>query len=156
MKWREAVQTKYKKERRPNTSNNEIQAYKNKFSFPTSGRPVKKKNLDAAERDRQKQVWNDSFFKHQFFSEKFQLLLPQNLDDASSTHANDQLIALKNESQTENLLIMDLWRSTVNIRRKEIRNKTTKEMIDLYPGYSIPTLVSYIGAWKFESTLFST
>lgn len=75
------------------------------------------------------------------FSEKFQILLPQILDDETSTHANDQLVALKSESQMENVMIMDLWRSTVNIRRKEIRSKTTQEIIDQYPEYSIPTLV---------------
>jgi hypothetical protein len=50
------VQTKYKKERRPNVDNEEIKLNKEKYSCSTSGRPVKRKQLDTAQRDRQKQV----------------------------------------------------------------------------------------------------
>lgn len=50
------MQTKFKKERRPNVNNEEIKLNKEKYSCSTSGRPVKRKQLDAAQRDRQKQV----------------------------------------------------------------------------------------------------
>jgi hypothetical protein len=50
------IQTKYKKERRPNTDNVEIKMNKEKYSCGNSGRPVRKKLGEIAQRDRQKQV----------------------------------------------------------------------------------------------------
>jgi hypothetical protein len=54
--WKEAIQCKYKRERRPNMANINILMNKLKYSRPTSGRPVKKKVAEVAERDKHKQV----------------------------------------------------------------------------------------------------
>ena len=51
-----ALQTKLKRTRLENKDNIEVQNYQSKFARSGSGRPVKRKIGEVAQRDRQKQV----------------------------------------------------------------------------------------------------
>lgn len=117
---------------------------------------MKKRISETAERDRQKQVCLYSIWFVEIHSKNFQIFIPQVLDDAALSSANDQLITLTNQSPIDDVRLLDLWRSTVSIRRKETRNKTTEEIISQYPGYSMAFLVHYINlkSHEFHCILF--
>lgn len=123
-------------------NNAEIQIYREKYSTPNSGRPVKKSTLEIAQRDRQKQVINLIHTVWRGIHDKFQIFLSQTTETSSSIAAIQQLAALSNASPIDYELLFELWVSTINTRRKDIRNKTTREIMSEYPGYSIPLLVS--------------
>jgi len=54
--WKDALQTKLKRKRFENRNNIEVQQYQLKYSCIGSGRPVKKRLGELAQKDRQKQV----------------------------------------------------------------------------------------------------
>jgi hypothetical protein len=54
--WKDALQTKLKRKRSENSEHVEVQQYQLKYARVGSGRPVKKRIGEVAQRDRQKQV----------------------------------------------------------------------------------------------------
>jgi hypothetical protein len=57
--WKDALQTKFKRTRADHPNNNLVQEFRLKYSKMGSGRPVKQKINEIAERDRHKQVTNN-------------------------------------------------------------------------------------------------
>jgi hypothetical protein len=77
-----------------------------------------------------------------FTSSLLQVYLVQLNPDEGNVDANAKLEGLRNQSPVDDLTLINLWRSTLDFRRKEIRNKTTQEILHQYPEYSKPALVS--------------
>jgi len=76
--WKDAIQSKYKKAR-PSQGDllDEVQRNREKYSRATSGRPVRKKQIELAKRDATKQV---SFFSTKY-SLPFQIIDHSQRDD---------------------------------------------------------------------------
>ena len=54
--WKDALQTKLKRKRSENSENIVVQQYRSKYSRVGSGRPVKRRLDEIAQRDRYRQV----------------------------------------------------------------------------------------------------
>ncbi len=64
-------------------------------------------------------------------------------DDAATEKALDKVEELRNESLVDIEVRLHLWRSTLHIRRATIRDRSTAQILEQFPGYSDPTLVGY-------------
>lgn len=70
-----------------------------------------------------------------------QIFLPQLTDDQSILDANEKLAQLRTQTELDDAMVLHLWGSTMQARRRSIRNKTTEEIMSQYPEYSSPALV---------------
>ena len=72
-----------------------------------------------------------------------QIFLPHLADNESIVDANEKLAQLRNQSELDDAMVLSLWGSTMQARRRSIRNRTTEEIMSQYPEYSSPALVSH-------------
>ncbi|CAF4060894.1 unnamed protein product [Rotaria sp. Silwood2] len=121
--WKDALQTKLKRKRFENQNNTVVQDYRLKYSRSGSGRPVKRKIGETAERDRYKQM----------------VIIPYN-DDAS----NDIQLKLDQLRDTTTIDIhtqLYLWKETFCFRRQSIRDRSTADVLKDFSGYGNSLLV---------------
>ncbi|CAM2726060.1 unnamed protein product [Rotaria socialis] len=121
--WKDALQTKLKRKRFENSNNGVVQEYRLKYSRSGSGRPVKRKIGETAERDRYKQM----------------IISPYN-DDAS----NDIQLKVDQLRDTTTIDIhtqLRLWKETLYFRRQSIRDRSTADALKDFSGYGNSLLV---------------
>ncbi|CAF1519519.1 unnamed protein product [Rotaria sp. Silwood1] len=121
--WKDAIQIKLKRKRFENRDNEEVKAYQSKYSRFGSGRPVKKMIGEVAERDRQKQIMLVSY------------------DDDTLTVIQNKAKKLRDDPQLDLNIRLQLWKETLHVRRKAVRNQTTSEILEEFPGYKDPVLI---------------
>lgn len=137
------MQTKLKRKRSENPNNPEVQQFRSTYSRSGSGRPVKRKLDQVAERCRHKQVTtyvDDLWYIFSF--RYFQiLLLPHNDDNSSDVQAKAK--QLKDLTQLDLNTQLNLWKETFYLRRRSIRDRSTRDILQDFPGYSNSFLVSH-------------
>ncbi|CAF4447895.1 unnamed protein product, partial [Didymodactylos carnosus] len=120
------LQAKFKRQRKPLAmTNDEVKAAKEKFSRESGGRPVKRKDESLAERR------TDS------------LLVLQGDESDDATLMNQMTLELEQPEQDLDKL-KQFWKSTLKSRRDLIRKNKIADVLQLYPAYKIPELVSRI------------
>ncbi|CAF1370806.1 unnamed protein product [Rotaria sordida] len=125
--WIESLKNKFKRERRPlQQTSAEVQQMKVKYGN-SIGRPIKRtNNLIAPRRVSSVEFWN-----------KIDLH-----DDPEDLHKNVQF--MKNELVDQNFdwdQVKNPWKKTLVQRRTFIRDHTTKEVLQEYPGYRYALLI---------------
>ncbi|CAF0931460.1 unnamed protein product [Adineta steineri] len=125
--WIESLKTKFKRECRP-LQQISVQVQKMKAKYGNSaGRPIKRsENVIAPRRISPVQFWNTIDIH----------------DDPEDLNKNIQV--MKNELIDRNVdsdLVRSSWKKTLVQRRNFIRNHTTKEVLDEYPGYCYASLI---------------
>ncbi|CAF4228074.1 unnamed protein product [Rotaria sp. Silwood2] len=125
--WIESLKNKFKRERRPlQQTSAEVQQMKVKYGN-SIGRPIKRtNNLIAPRRVSSVEFWN-----------KIDLN-----DDPEDLHKNVQF--MKNELVDQNFdwdQVKNSWKKTLVQRRTFIRDHTTKEILQEYPGYRYALLI---------------
>ncbi|CAM4816259.1 unnamed protein product [Rotaria magnacalcarata] len=121
--WKDALQTKLKRKRFENRNNNEVEHYQLKYSRIGSGRPVKKRIGEIAQKDRQKQIMQLTY------------------DDATLQNIQTKAEKLRDESDLDIHAQLHLWQETVHFRRQCIREKPTSEILQEFPDYSNQLLI---------------
>ncbi|CAF1141210.1 unnamed protein product [Adineta ricciae] len=121
--WKDALQTKLKRKRSEHSDNTLLQDYRSKYSRLGSGRPVKRRINEIAQRDRYKQM----------------MIIPYN--DHIANDIDTKVNQLHDVSQLDTEIKLNLWRQTFPYRREYIRNQTTAEIIQKFPGYSDSVLI---------------
>ncbi|CAF0980148.1 unnamed protein product [Didymodactylos carnosus] len=91
--WKETIQAKFKRQRRPLADiNPDIKQMKEKFSRPDNGRPIKKKTMILAERDQEKKVLiQSSNTDDEGEQEKRVQVMNDELEKSDTDWRNDQL-----------------------------------------------------------------
>ncbi|CAF1572504.1 unnamed protein product, partial [Adineta steineri] len=125
--WIESLKTKFKRERRP-LQQISVQVQKMKAKYGNSaGRPIKRsENVIAPRRISPVQFWNTINIH----------------DDPEDLNKNIQV--MKNELVDRNVdsdLVRSSWKKTLVQRRNFIRDHTTKEVLEEYPGYCYASLI---------------
>ncbi|CAF4051096.1 unnamed protein product [Rotaria sordida] len=120
--WKDAIQNKLKRKRFEHRENEEVKAYQSKYSRFGSGRPVKKMIGEVAERDRQKQIILVTY------------------DDDTLTVIQNKVKKLRDDPQLDLNIRLQLWKETLHVRRRAVRNQTTSEILEEFPGYKDPVL----------------
>lgn len=123
--------------------NNFVRVQQDKYgNGKTNGRPKRKSAILQAER-RIKDIVSFEMILNTIIYLLFQPLI--NLADRQNEH----LLLLVNQMKTELLkenpnhdVLHDLWRQSFNIRRLCIRELSTDEILERFPGYQIPEMVS--------------
>ncbi|CAF1077589.1 unnamed protein product [Adineta steineri] len=121
--WKDALQTKLKRKRTENLENVIVQNYRLKYSYAGSGRPVKRRFNELAKRDRHIQM----------------LILPNNDEKPDEIEAKAN--QLRNMSPTDVLTQLKLWKETLHFRRQSIKDHSTEDIINDFPGYSNSLLI---------------
>ncbi|CAF3542494.1 unnamed protein product [Rotaria socialis] len=121
--WKDAVQTKLKRKRLQHRDHVDVKHHQSKYSKNGSGRPVKRMIGKVAQRDRQKQL----------------MLLNYDADTFNDLQLKSK--SLKDNSQIEFNSLLNLWKETVYVRRKAIRDRPTSEILEGFPGYKDPVLI---------------
>ncbi|CAF3427803.1 unnamed protein product [Rotaria socialis] len=121
--WKDAVQTKLKRKRLQHRDHVDVKHHQSKYSKNGSGRPVKRMIGEVAQRDRQKQL----------------MLLNYDADTFNDLQLKSK--SLKDNSQIEFNSLLNLWKETVYVRRKAIRDRPTSEILEGFPGYKDPVLI---------------
>ncbi|CAF1426972.1 unnamed protein product, partial [Rotaria sordida] len=103
--------------------NEEVKAYQSKYSRFGSGRPVKKMIGEVAERDRQKQIILVTY------------------DDDTLTVIQNKAKKLRDDPQLDLNIRLQLWKETLHVRRRAVRNQTTSEILEEFPGYKDSVLI---------------
>ncbi|CAF3846764.1 unnamed protein product [Adineta steineri] len=94
-----------------------------KYSKTGSGRPVKQMIGEVASRDRQKQI------------------LTMNYDDDSFNSMKIKSEELRDNSHIDRDSRLCLWKETLHIRRKLIRDLSTSTILEEFPGYKDSFLI---------------
>ncbi|CAF1501583.1 unnamed protein product [Adineta ricciae] len=115
--WKDALQTKLKRTRTQHSSSDLVQEVRLKYSKLGSGRPVKQKIGEVAERDKHKQL----------------VLIPY---DEISNDMDTKVEQLKNLSQFDHSTQLRLWRETFALRRQSVRAGSTNDILKQFPAYS--------------------
>ncbi|CAF1408207.1 unnamed protein product [Adineta steineri] len=121
--WKEAAQIKLKRKRCEHKDNVEVQYHLMKYSKTGSGRPVKQMIGEVASRDRQKQI------------------LTMNYDDDSFNSMKIKSEELRDNSHIDRDSRLCLWKETLHIRRKLIRDLSTSTILEEFPGYKDSFLI---------------
>ncbi|CAF1542079.1 unnamed protein product, partial [Adineta steineri] len=121
--WKEAVQIKLKRKRCEHKDNVEVQYHLMKYSKTSSGRPVKQMIGEVASRDRQKQI------------------LTMNYDDDSFNSMKIKSQELRDNNHIDRDSRLCLWKETLHIRRKLIRDLSTSTILEEFPGYKDSFLI---------------
>ena len=98
-----------------------------KYARSSSGRPVKRKIGETAERDRYKQV-NSVKLQHTFKFFIFQILIAPN-NDETFDDIESKLEQLRNPHSTDIDHQLNLWRVTLYARRQSVRDLSTKDIL---------------------------
>ncbi|CAF1262294.1 unnamed protein product [Adineta ricciae] len=115
--WKDALQTKLKRTRTQHSGIDLVQEFRLKYSKIGSGRPVKQKIGEVAERDKHKQL----------------VLIPY---DEISNDIDTKVEQLKNLSQFDHNTQLRLWRETFARRRQTVRAGSTNDILKQFPAYS--------------------
>ncbi|CAF1628145.1 unnamed protein product [Rotaria magnacalcarata] len=121
--WKDALQTKLKRQRFEHRDNQIVQEFRLKYSRTGSGRPVKRKIGETAERDRYKQMVMIS------------------CDDQASHDIQEKSNQLRDLPTMDINAQLNLWKETSFLRRKCIRDKSTADITKDFPGYSNALLI---------------
>ncbi|CAF4309637.1 unnamed protein product, partial [Rotaria sp. Silwood2] len=121
--WKDAIQTKLKRKRLEHRDHVEVKNYQLKYSRFGSGRPVKKMIGEYVARDRQKQI------------------MVLNYDDDTLNDIQCKAKQLRDDSQIDVNTRLHLWKETVHLRRKTIRDRPTSETLEEFPGYKDPVFI---------------
>ena len=135
------MQTKLKEKRSEHRDNIDVQQHQAKYSRIGSGRPVKKRIGEIAQRDRQKQAIIGNPFSCLTYCFHLQILL-RKFDSETLLEMKKQAEKLRDFSQTDINEQINLWKETVHVRRQYIREHSTSDTITNFPGYSYALLVS--------------
>ncbi len=71
-------------------------------------------------------------------------------DDAALTDIQNKMEKLRDASSIDINTRLDLWRDTVHLRRKTIRDRSTAQILEEFPGYSEPVLVRLFDTCCFD------
>ena len=122
--------------------------------YECTGRSTRVRNLGdqwrrkwsklPSEIDRNKCVGSESICVEYVTFILIQIFLPQLADNGSIVDVNEKLAQLRNQSALDDATVLHLWGSTMQARRRSIRNKTTEEIMSQYPEYSSPALVCHV------------
>ncbi|CAF1502715.1 unnamed protein product [Adineta ricciae] len=121
--WKEAVQIKLKRKRGEHKDHVEVQYHLMKYSKTGSGRPVKTMFGEVAARDRQKQI------------------LTMNYDNDLFNSIKIKSRELRDNSRIDRDAQVRLWKETLHVRRKLIRDLPTSAILEEYPGYKDSFLI---------------
>ncbi|CAF1502699.1 unnamed protein product [Adineta ricciae] len=121
--WKEAVQIKLKRKRGEHKDNVEVQYHLMKYSKTGSGRPVNTMTGEVAVRDRQKQI------------------LTMNYDDDLFNSMKIKSQELRDNNRIDRDAQVRLWKETLHVRRKLIRDLPTSSILEEYPGYKDSFLI---------------
>lgn len=58
---------------------------------------------------------------------------------------------LRDDSQIDFDTRMNLWRETIHLRRRNVRDRTTSEILEEFIGYKYPVLVSLLVAYYIHT-----
>ncbi|CAF4393012.1 unnamed protein product, partial [Rotaria magnacalcarata] len=116
--WKDALQTELKRQRFEHRDNQIVQEFRLKYSRTGSGRPVKRKIGETAKRDRYKQMVMIS------------------CDDQASHDIQEKSNQLRDLPTMDINAQLNLWKETLFLRRKCIRDKSTADIMKDFPGYS--------------------
>ncbi|CAF3367851.1 unnamed protein product [Rotaria sp. Silwood2] len=121
--WKDALQTKLKRTRADHPNTSLVQEFRLKYSKLGSGRPVKQKTGEIAERDRHKQM----------------VIMPYN--NQISDEIQSMVVQLQNFSQLDVNTQLRLWKETFTFRRQVVRDQSTSDIMKNFPAYSDAFLV---------------
>ncbi|CAF3748763.1 unnamed protein product [Rotaria sordida] len=121
--WKNAIQTKLKRKRYEHRDHADVQHYQSKYSRYGSGRPVKEMTGEVAQRDRQKQI------------------LLTNYDDDTLNSIQMKVNQLRDDSAIDINARVQLWKETIHVRRKNIRERPTSEIVEEFSRYADPILI---------------
>ncbi|CAF1286535.1 unnamed protein product [Rotaria sordida] len=121
--WKDALQTKLKRTRADHPNNTLVQEFRLKYSKLGSGRPVKQKIDEFAERDRHKQM----------------VITPYN--NEISDEIQSKVVQLQNFSQLDIITKLRLWKETFVFRRQVVRDHSTSDVMKNFSAYNDPFLV---------------
>ncbi|CAF4202867.1 unnamed protein product, partial [Adineta steineri] len=121
--WKDALQTKLKRKRSEHSDNSIVQDYRSKYSRAGSGRPVKRRINEAAQRDRFKQL----------------MVIPYN--DHIANNIEEKIYQLQDVSEIDAETRLKLWKETFSCRREYVRNQSTSDIVQKFPGYADSFLV---------------
>jgi hypothetical protein len=142
--WKDALQTKLKRKRSENSDHTEVRQYQMKYARVGSGRPLKKRTGELAQRDRQKQV---KILINTLDCCQVSFCLKVLLNFYDETTLQDMKMKaeqLRDISQMDMNHQLNLWRETMQVRRQYIRENSTSDIVQKFPGYSNPILVSLL------------
>jgi hypothetical protein len=78
-----------------------------------------------------------------------------NYDDDTLNNIQLKAKKLRDDTEIDADTRLQLWKETVHVRRKSIRDRPTSEIIEEYPGYTDPVLVSLrVAGFLFTSNKF--
>ncbi|CAF1344106.1 unnamed protein product [Adineta steineri] len=97
--------------------------YRSKYSRAGSGRPVKRRINEAAQRDRFKQL----------------MVIPYN--DHIANNIEEKIYQLQDVSEIDAETRLKLWKETFSCRREYVRNQSTSDIVQKFPGYADSFLV---------------
>ncbi|CAF3419355.1 unnamed protein product, partial [Rotaria socialis] len=106
-----------------NSNNGVVQEYRLKYSRSGSGRPVKRKIGETAERDRYKQM----------------IIIPQN--DETLNDIQLKADQLRDTTTIDIHTQLHLWKETFYFRRQSIGDRSTADVLKDFPGYGNSLLV---------------
>lgn len=118
----------------------DVQYHQAKYARQGSGRPVKKRIGEIAQRDRQKQVMKKKDFALRARCFIIQVLLAA-YDDSTLKEMKKKAEKLQDFSQVDIDQHLNLWKETLYVRRQYISQNSTSDIITTFPGYSYPVLV---------------
>ncbi|CAF4179792.1 unnamed protein product, partial [Rotaria sordida] len=121
--WKDAIQTKLKRKRYEHRDHADVQHYQSKYSRYGSGRSVKEMTGEVAQRDRQKQI------------------LLTNYDDDTLNNIQIKVNQLRDDSDIDVNARVQLWKETIHVRRKNIRERPTSEIVEEFSRYADPILI---------------
>ncbi|CAF1503507.1 unnamed protein product [Adineta ricciae] len=123
--WKDALQTKLKRQRSEHPDNVSVQEYRMRYSKSGSGRPVKRQVGTTAQRDRYKQM----------------MMMVMSPDDPSSDEIWSKADQLRKNPPVDIHVQLSLWKETLHLRRQSIRDRSTADILKDFPGYGNPLLV---------------
>ena len=115
-----------------------------KYARVGSGRPLRKRIGELAQRDRQKQV---KILINTLDCCQVSFCLKMLLNFYDETTLKDMQMKaeqLRDISQMDMSHHLNLWRESMQIRRQYIRENSTSDILQKFPGYSNPILVSLL------------
>ncbi|CAF3996188.1 unnamed protein product, partial [Adineta steineri] len=121
--WKDALQTKLKRKRSEHSDNSIVQDYRSKYSRAGSGRPVKRRINEVAQRDRFKQL----------------MVIPYN--DHIANNIEEKINQLQDVSEIDAETRLKLWKETFSCRREYVRNQSTSDIVQKFPGYADSFLI---------------
>jgi hypothetical protein len=78
-----------------------------------------------------------------------------NYDDATFNDIQIKAKTLRDDTGIDVNTRLNLWKETVHVRRKIIRDKPTLEILEEFPGYKDPVLVGlFIACFVFVLNIF--